>query len=180
MLAPRRELHVQHALARLQRIGHRQRLDVDDLNRVVIGEGEIDPNLTAVRSRHDENGLTVNGNSSHLMPVAAIHHQHLVSSHRRKQGVIPGHGPALQMWHLVDGEALLATAVVVQNASHPALGMPEVHECQPVLTEQPGQVVAPVRGDQAIVGLPAHVLQPGNLGGIPGAEVGDPDLAGVK
>jgi hypothetical protein len=57
--------------------------------------------------------------------------------------------------------------------------MPEVHHGQRILAEQPGDVIAAVRGDQRVVGLATGLVA---LCGRPGGvrQIRDPDLARVE
>ena len=62
---------------------------------------------------------------------------------------------------------------------HARLGVPEIDQRNAVFPEQPGQVVASVRCDQAVVGL---LADPGELRDpriVRFRQVRDPDFAGV-
>jgi hypothetical protein len=73
-----------------------------------------------------------------------------------------------------------ALAVVGEDLSRPLLRLPQVDERQAVLAEEAGDVVAPVRRHQAVVGLAADTAEFRQLRCARRRQVGDPDLAGVE
>ena len=89
----------------------------------------------------------------------AVHHQHLVLADGRQEHMPARHGPALEVRHLVDRQFLLAAAVIVQNAPHTLLWLPQVQQCEAILAEQAGNVVAAVRCNQGIVGKSADIAE---------------------
>ena len=57
--------------------------------------------------------------------------------------------------------------------------MPQVQQCQAVITEQAGDVVAAVRRDQGVVGRPADILEAGDCRLARIVHVGDPYLVAL-
>ena len=105
------ELHVQYALAGFEFLYHGERLCIDHLDRIVVGQGEIDPDMAAVRACHNEYRLAMYLDASGLLPVTHVNDQHFVTPDGGYEGEITGHCPALEVRHLVYRQFLLTFAV---------------------------------------------------------------------
>lgn len=96
------------------------------------------------------------------------------------EGLVVGHGPALQVRHLVHRQFFLAAAVVGEHAFDPVLGVPQVELGHAILAKQPGHVVTAIGSDQRVIGLAANTAEAGDDRGVALAEIGTPDLVGIE
>ncbi len=76
---------------------------VDYLDRVVIRDREIDPDMPVVGMSHDENGLSMDGNTSDLLPVFGVNHENFVATDGGYKCAFPRNRPAFKMGHFVNG-----------------------------------------------------------------------------
>ena len=93
---------MQHRLARPQLSDDGAARHVDDLNDIVVGVREIDPDLTAVRARNRKHRLAMNLEAADLAPLAPVDDQHFVMADRRQEEQITGRRPAFEVRHLVN------------------------------------------------------------------------------
>src|SRR5690606_5532871 len=153
---------------------------VDHLHLVVVRVGKVHPYLPAIRPGHDEHGLSGDLDGAGLLPVAGIHHEHLMPAYGGHECLIASHRPAFQVRHLVYRQLLFAAPIMLQNASYAALRVPEIKLRHAVLAEQARHVVAAIRRQERVIGLVADAGIAGDCGRMRLAEVGYPDLAGVE
>ena len=179
MLAARRELHMQHRLARLQRLDDLHGRHIDHLDGVVVRKGEIDPDLAAVRTCHDKDRLAVDGHASGLLPGALIDDQHLVVADSGQEHPVTGRRPPLQVRHLVNRQRLLTLAIVRHQPLNTSLQIPQIEPGQTILAEQAGDIVAAIRRNQGIVREFADTLELADLGILRVVHIRHPDLASI-
>src|SRR5690606_27198376 len=136
------EFHVKYCRAGFEGGDDLVGFAVDHLHLMVVRVGEVDPDLPGIRPGHDKDRLAGDVDGTGLLPAAAVHDQHLVAADRGHEGLIACQRPAFQVRHLVYRQFLLAAAVVVENAGHATLRVPEVDQRHAVFAEQSGDVVA--------------------------------------
>ena len=95
-------------------------------------------------------------------------------------GAPAGDGPTAQVRHLEHRQFLHTLAVVGQDLSRALLGFPKVDQGDAVLAEEAGHVVAPVRRNQAVVGLVADIAELRHFRLARPRQVGHPDLSGIE
>ena len=87
------------------------RLCIDNLDRIVVGQSEIDPDMAAVRARHNEYRLAMYLDASGLLPVTHVDDQYFVTPDGGYEGEISGHGPTFEVRHLVYRQFLFTLAI---------------------------------------------------------------------
>ena len=117
--------------------------------------------------------------ASGLLPGPHIDHQYFVASDCWNKSIIACDRPTFQVGHLVHRQFLHALAVIRQNTAHAGVRLPQIEKRHAVLAEKPGNVVAPIRSNQRVVGVAADIAMAGDVGTIGVRHIDNPDFIGV-
>ena len=120
---------------------------------------KIHPNLSPIRPCDGKYRLAMRSYSADLTPSGLIDNQDFMLSDSRQEKHAAGAGPTLEMRHFVNGQFFPAAAITIENPADATIHIPEIQQCQPILSEQTGNIITAVPRNQAVIRQAPDILE---------------------